>query len=231
MKTIGLIGGLSWESTVEYYRVINEAVKERLGGFHSARLVMHSVDFASIEVLQREGRWADAAAALIEAGRSVESGGADFALICANTMHKVYDEVRAGLSIPLIHIVDATARKIRASGMKTIGLLGTRYTMEDDFYKDRLSRKHGIESLIPGKEERDLLHRVLYEELCLGAIRPESRLAIRGMMAGLKGLGAQGIVLGCTELPLIVGPGDSDLPLFDTTSIHALAAVEEALRG
>jgi aspartate racemase len=231
MKTIGLIGGLSWESTAEYYRIINEAVKERLGGFHSGRIVLHSVDFATIEVLQREGRWGDAAEALIEAGRSVESGGADFALICANTMHKVYDEVRAGLSIPLIHIVDATARKIRAAGLRTVGLLGTRYTMEDDFYKDRLLRKHGLESLIPDKEERDLLHKVLYEELCLGEIRPESRQAIRAMMAGLKDRGAGGIILGCTELPLIVGAKDSELPLFDTTSIHALAAVNEAFRN
>jgi aspartate racemase len=230
MKTIGLIGGLSWESTAEYYRVINEAVKARLGGFHSGRIVLHSVDFATIEVLQREGRWADAAEALIEAGRSVESGGADFALICANTMHKVYDEVQAGLSIPLIHIVDATARVIRAAGLRTVGLLGTRYTMEDDFYKDRLLRKHGLESLIPDKEDRDLLHKVLYEELCLGEIRQESRQAIRSMMSGLKERGAGGIILGCTELPLIVGPKDSELPLFDTTSIHALAAVEEAFR-
>ena len=229
MKTIGLIGGLSWESTAEYYRVINEAVKERLGGFHSARMVLHSVDFADIEVLQKEGRWEDAAEALLEAGRSIEAGGADFGLICANTMHKVYDRVRAGLSIPLIHIVDVTAMKIRAAGLKTVGLLGTRYTMEDDFYKSRLARKHGIESLIPDKEDRDLLHKTLYEELCLGDIRPESRRAIREMMAKLGKRGARGIILGCTELPLIIKPGDSDLPLFDTTSIHALAAVDEAL--
>jgi aspartate racemase len=230
MKTIGLIGGLSWESTAEYYRVINEAVKQRLGGFHSAKIVLHSVDFAEIEVLQREGRWNDAADALAAAGRSIEDGGADFGLICANTMHKVYDEVRERLSIPLIHIVDATAREIRAAGFRSVGLLGTRYTMEDDFYKDRLARKHGIEALVPGEEERIILHRILYDELCLGDIRPESRQAIRKMMAGLGERGAGGIILGCTELPLIVGPADSDLPLFDTTSIHALAAVDEALK-
>ena len=230
MKTIGLIGGLSWESTAEYYRIINEEIKKRLGGFHSAKLVLHSVDFAEIEVLQRGGRWADAAQALLAAGRSVESGGADFALICANTMHKVYDEVQSGLSIPLIHIVDVTARKIRAAGFETVGLLGTRYTMEDTFFRDRLARKHGITSLVPEREARDALHKILYDELCLGELRPESKQAIRAMIAGLGAGGAKGVILGCTELPLIVKAGDSDLPLFDTTAIHALAAVEEALR-
>ncbi len=230
MKTIGLIGGLSWESTAEYYRIINEAVKERLGGFHSAKLVLHSVEFADFEVMQREGRWNDAAAALAEAGRSVEAGGADFALICANTMHKVFDAVQSALAIPLIHIVDVTARKIRAAGFKTVGLLGTRYTMEDTFFRDRLARKHGIESLVPDKESRDALHKILYDELCLGELRPDSKLAIRAMIAGLGARGAQGVILGCTELPLIVKAGDSELPLFDTTAIHALAAVDEALR-
>lgn len=230
MKTIGLIGGLSWESTAEYYRICNEEVKRRIGGFHSAKLVMHSVDFAEIEVMQREGRWDDAAGALAEAGRSVESGGADFALICANTMHKVYDAVQSALSIPLIHIVDVTARKIREAGFATVGLLGTRYTMEDTFFRDRLARKHGIESLVPDMGARDTLHKILYDELCLGELRPESKLAIRAMIAGLGARGARGVILGCTELPLIVKAGDSELPLFDTTAIHALAAVDEALR-
>ncbi len=230
MKTIGLIGGLSWESTAEYYRIANAEVKKRLGGFHSAKLVLHSVDFAEIEALQRAGRWAEAAQALLAAGRSIEAGGADFALICANTMHKVYDEVQSGLSIPLIHIVDVTARRIRAAGFGTVGLLGTRYTMEDTFFRDRLSRKHGISSLVPEKAERDALHEILYDELCLGELRPESKRTIRAMIAGLGARGAQGVILGCTELPLIVKAGDSELPLFDTTAIHALAAVDEALR-
>jgi aspartate racemase len=229
MKTIGLIGGMSWESSIEYYRIINETVKERLGGTHSARSVMYSVDFAEIEALQHKGHWDEATQAMIAAARHVEAGGADFVVICTNTMHKMAPDVEKAIGISLLHIADATAKAIKARGMNTVGLLGTRFTMEEAFYRGRLVDRHGLEVLIPEPEDREVVHCVIYEELVLGAIRPESRKAYKAIIDKLVTAGAQGIILGCTEIGLLVKEGDSTVPLFDTTLIHAVAAVEMAL--
>jgi aspartate racemase len=231
MKTIGLIGGMSWESSIEYYRIINETVKAKLGGLHSAKSVMYSVDFAEIEALQRQGRWNEATAMMIEAARHVEGGGADFIVICTNTMHKMADEVQEQAQIPLLHIADATAERIKAHGLQEIGLLGTKFTMEEDFYKGRLVEKHGLDVLIPSDEGRELVHRVIYDELCAGEIKPSSREQYVHIMERLVERGAEGIILGCTEISLLVGDEDSRVPLFDTTKIHAEAAVEYALRS
>jgi aspartate racemase len=230
MKTIGLVGGMSWESTLEYYRSINETVKERLGGFHSARIVMVSVDFAEIESLQHKGDWDRMAAMLGEAFRAVERGGAEFALLCTNTMHKVFDRIQEAVRIPLVHIVDVTGREIKGRGLGRVGLLGTRFTMEQDFYKGKLARDYGLEVLIPDEAERQVIHGILYNELCLGQIKDASRDVFKEIIRRLQGRGAQGIILGCTEIPLIVKPEDSDLPLFDTTALHAKAAVDLALQ-
>jgi aspartate racemase len=230
MKTIGLVGGMSWESTLEYYRIINETIKEKLGGFHSAKLVMYSVDFAEVETLQHRGEWDQAAVLLKEAALRVEAAGADFALLCTNTMHRVFDEIQAGLHIPLIHIADVTGREIRARGLTRVGLLGTRFTMEQEFYKGKLTSDYGLDVLIPDEEERQAIHAILYSELCLGAVKDASRDAFGKIIARLEGRGAQGIVLGCTEIPLLVKQKDYGLPLFDTTDLHARAAVEYALR-
>lgn len=230
MKTIGLIGGMSWESSSEYYRIINEEIKKRLGGLHSAKSVMVSVDFAEIETLQREGRWDEAGRVLTRAAQDLERGGADLLVLCTNTMHKVADQMQAGLRIPMLHIADATAERIRAAGLTKVGLLGTRFTMEQDFYKGRLAAKHGLEVLTPDEAGRELVHCVIYDELCLGLIRDESREAYKRIMAGLVGRGAQGIILGCTEIELLVHDGDASVPLFPTTRIHAEAAVEYALK-
>jgi len=230
MKTIGLLGGMSWESSSAYYRIINETVKERLGGFHSARCILYSVDFADIEALQHAGRWPEAAQALIAAARGVERAGADFLLLCTNTMHKVADHVQAGIGIPLLHIADAAAERIKAAGLQKVGLLGTRFTMEQDFYRERLVRQHGLAVVIPEAEERDLVHRVIYDELCLGVIRDESRAQYRHVMHGLVRAGAEGIIMGCTEIELLVRPEDSPVPVFPTVRIHAEAAVDYALR-
>jgi aspartate racemase len=230
MKTIGLIGGMSWESTLEYYRIINETVKEKLGGFHSAKIVMYSVDFAEVETMQHTGAWDQAAGLLAQVAKRVEKAGADFALICANTMHKVFDQVQASVQIPLIHIVDVTAQAIKSRGVRTAGLLGTRYTMEQLFYKDRLAKVHGIEVLIPEAEERRAINDILYNELCLGDIKKVSRDTFRKTIANLESRGAEGIILGCTEIPLLIDPSDYSLPLFDTTALHARAAVELALQ-
>ncbi len=229
MKTIGLIGGMSWESSLVYYRLINETVKKRLGGFHSAQCMMYSVDFADIEPLQREGRWEEAAQKMVDAARHVERGGADFLVLCTNTMHKTAGDIERLAGIPLLHIADATAQRIKSLQLDKIGLLGTRFTMEDDFYRGRLVERHGLEVVLPDPDERQLVHRVIYEELCLGAIRPESREAYRGVMENLIRRGAQGIILGCTEIGLLVGAEDSRVPVFDTTTIHAEAAVDHAL--
>lgn len=229
MKTIGLIGGMSWESTIPYYRLINEGVKQRLGGLHSARLVLFSVDFAEIERLQHAGEWDAAGAVLVKAAQSLEAAGADCVVICTNTMHKVAPAVEAAVRIPLLHIADATAAAIRAAGIQTVGLLGTRFTMEQDFYVGRLMQRHGLSVLIPEAEERETVHRVIYEELCLGQINPASREAYRAAMAHLVQRGAQAIILGCTEISLLVGAEDATVPLFDTTAIHARAAVEFAV--
>jgi aspartate racemase len=229
MKTIGLIGGMSWESSIEYYRIINETVRARLGGLHSAKSIMYSVNFAEIEALQQQGKWNEATALMIAAAQRVENGGADFVIICTNTMHRMADEVQNQIKIPLLHIVDATAEKIKAQGLKKIGLLGTRFTMEEDFYRGRLSEKHGLEVIIPTEKERDIVHRVIFDELCLGEIRPSSREQYVSVMDHLARDGAEGIILGCTEISLLIQEEDSQIPLFDTTKIHAMAAVEYAL--
>jgi len=229
MKTIGLIGGMSWESTQSYYTLLNEGVKEKLGGLHSAKIILYSVDFAPIERFQSEGKWEEAALVIQEAALSLERAGVDFILLCTNTMHKLADQLQAGIQIPLLHIADATAEKIQAAGLHKIGLLGTRFTMEHDFYKGRLIDLFGLEVLTPEAAEREVVHRVIYDELCLGVVREESRQEYIRIMKNLEAAGAEGIILGCTEIELLVQPGDSSLPLFPTTRIHAEAAVEYAL--
>lgn len=231
MRTIGLIGGMSWESSALYYRWINEAVRDRLGGLHSARILLLSVDFAEIERLQQLGRWDEAAALLSEAARSLERGGAELLLICTNTMHRVADEIAAAVGIPLLHIADATGAAITAHGVRRVGLLGTRFTMEEAFYRGRLVERHGLDVLVPDADERRLVHDVIYGELCLGDVRPSSRDAYRRVMANLVARGAEAIILGCTEITMLVGPDDATVPLFDTTLLHARAAVEAALAG
>jgi aspartate racemase len=229
VKTIGLIGGMSWESSAEYYRLINEAVKRRLGGLHSARALMLSVDFAEIEELQRAGAWDEASRQLIDAGQRLEGGGADFALLCTNTMHRVADELEQALAIPLVHIADPTAEAIQAAEITTVGLLGTRYTMEQDFYRGRLADRHGLNVIVPGEPGRTLVHDVIYDELVLGRIEAASRAAFLEVIGGLVGQGVEAIILGCTEIGLLVGEADAPVPLFDTTRIHADRAVELAL--
>lgn len=229
MKTIGLIGGMSWESSIEYYRIVNELTKARLGRLHSAKSLMISVDFAEIEVLQREGRWDEGAQMMADAARSLERGGADFVVLCTNTMHKSTPEIEAALGIPFLHIADATGRRVAGAGIGCVGLLGTRFTMEEDFYRGRLEQKFGLQVLIPEAAERETVHRVIYDELVQGNIREESRRQYAGIIAGLVDRGAQGVILGCTEIGLLVRPADSPVPLFDTTRIHAEAAVDFAL--
>jgi len=231
MKTIGLIGGMSWESSMEYYRIINEAIHEKLGGLHSAKIIMYSVDFAEIEPLQHQGRWEEATRLMIAAARQVESGGADFLLICTNTMHKLAAKVQEQIGIPLIHIADATAAQIKDQGIGKIGLLGTKFTMEEDFYRGRLSERYGLDVILPKREEREIVHRVIYDELCLGKIKPSSKMQYIHIIDNLVGDGAEGIILGCTEIGLLIKEEDIQVPLFDTTKIHALAAVEYALRN
>ena len=229
MKTIGMIGGMSWESSIEYYRIVNEAVKEQLGGLHSAKSLMVSVDFAEIEALQRENRWEEATQAMIAAARSVEAGGADVLIICTNTMHKMAEEVQQSIGIPLLHIADATAEIIKDRNLHRVGLLGTRFTMEEDFYRGRLVEKHNLEVIIPEQADREIVHRIIYNELVLGRIEAASKAATLHIIADLEKAGAEGIILGCTEIGLLVSQNDSRLPLFDTTRIHALAAVDYAL--
>ncbi len=229
MKTIGLIGGMSWESSIEYYRIINEEVRRKLGGLHSAQSVMVSVDFAEIETLQHAGAWDELTARMIRAARQVQAGGGDFVVLCTNTMHKMADDMAAAIDIPLLHIADATAARIRARGIQTIGLLGTRFTMEEDFYKGRLAAQHGLHVLIPDEAERADIHRIIYEELVVGDIRPESKARYIEIMQRLLARGAEGVILGCTEIGLLVGQEDIDAPVFDTTLIHAQVAVEYAL--
>lgn len=229
MKTIGLLGGMSWESSIEYYRIINQAVQERLGGLHSARCLMYSVDFAPVAALQAAGRWEEAGELLGQAARQLERGGADFVVLCTNTMHRVAAEVQAALTIPLLHIADPTARAITAAGLRRVGLLGTRFTMEQDFYTGRLVQDYGLAVIVPPPDDREIVHRVIYEELCLGQIRPASKQRYLEIMQRLVEAGAEAIILGCTEIDLLIKPGDSTVPLFDTTALHALAAVEYAL--
>jgi aspartate racemase len=229
MKTLGLIGGMSWESTIPYYRHINEAVKEKLGGLHSAKIVLYSVDFAEIEACQRDGDWEAAGRLLAAAGKAVEAGGAEILILCTNTMHKVAPAIEAAIGIPMVHIADATAEAVLGAGFTSIGLLGTSFTMEQDFYKARLADRFGLQVLVPGKEDRDLVHRVIYQELCLGTVNPASRLEFRRIIAELVAGGAQGVILGCTEIGLLVGSGDASVPLFDTAELHARKAASLAL--
>lgn len=229
MKTIGLIGGMSWESTVPYYRQINETIKAHLGGLHSAKIVLFSVNFHEIERLQHAGDWEAAGAIMADAARSLQAAGADFVILCTNTMHKVATSIEAAVSIPLLHIADPTAIEIKRAGHSTVGLLGTRFTMEQAFYRDRLRDRHGLRVVVPGSEDRETVHRIIYEELCLGVVKPESRREYRRVMQGLASEGAQSIILGCTEISLLVNQEDSPVPLFDTTAIHARAAAENAL--
>lgn len=229
MKTIGMIGGMSWESSIEYYRITNQRVREKLGGLHSAKSVMVSVDFAEIEVLQSSGRWDEATQMMVDAALQVQHGRADFLMICTNTMHRMAEEVRAALQIPLLHIADATAARVQQAGMTKIGLLGTRFTMEEDFYRGRLESLHGLQVLVPDADGRGLVHRVIYDELVLGQTKPASRAEFTRIISQMQAEGAQGVILGCTEIGLLVKQGDVDLPLFDTTRIHAEAAVDAAL--
>ena len=229
MKTIGLIGGMSWESSLEYYRIINETVQRKLGGFHSAQSLMYSVDFAAVEDCQHQGRWQDAAGLLADAARKLEKGGADFLVICANTMHKVVPEVQKHIRIPILHIADVTARAIKERGLRIVGLLGTRFTMEEGFYKDRLVQKHGLEVIVPGEKGRELIHNVLYDQIRLGDIDQAARNVFKKAIDDLASEGAEGIILGCTEIFLFVKQEDYKIPLFDTTRIHAEAAAELAL--
>jgi amino-acid racemase len=230
VKTIGLIGGMSWESSIEYYRIINETTKAKLGGLHSAKSIMVSVDFAEIEILQHQGKWGEAALMLIDAAKNLEISGADFIVLCTNTMHKVADDIQANVKIPLLHIADATAERVKDSGIKKIGLLGTRFTMEEEFYKGRLSQKYGLAVNIPNTQEREIVHRVIYDELVIGEIRQHSKEQYISIIEQMVNQGAEGVILGCTEIGLLIHKQDSQVSLFDTTRIHAEAAVEYALK-
>ncbi len=223
-----MLGGMSWESSAEYYRLANELVRERLGGLHSARLVLASVDFAEVEQLQVAGRWDEAGQLLGQAAMGLEAAGAELLLLCTNTMHKVADQVQGAVTIPLLHIADATARRVRAGEISTVGLLGTAFTMEQDFYRDRLAR-HDLRVLVPPADDRAEVHRIIYDELCVGVVREESRLTYRDVITRLVRAGAEGVVLGCTEIELLISDVDSPVPVFPTTRLHVEAAVEAAL--
>ncbi|MCF7717196.1 aspartate/glutamate racemase family protein [Aeromonas jandaei] len=229
MKCIGLLGGMSWESTVSYYQALNRGVRAKLGGLHSARVLLNSVDFAEIERLQHVGDWPATARLLAAEARKLQDGGADFLLIGTNTMHKVAPEIEVAIDIPLLHIADATARRLQADGIKRVGLLGTRFTMEQDFYKGRLQTHFGLEVLVPAEAERKRVHRIIYDELCLGEIRDASQAEYLAIIAGLAAAGAEAVILGCTEIALLVGEAQAAVPLYDTTAIHAEAAVTLAL--
>ncbi len=229
MKTIGLLGGMTWHSTIEYYRLINAGIQERLGGNHSARCILYSVEFAEVEKLQNEGAWDLLAGFMVHAARRVEQAGADFIVICANTMHQMAAAVETAVPIPLLHIADAAADEIRRQKLRTVGLLGTRYTMELDFYRNRLEQLHGLAVLVPGKEDREAVHRIIYEELGRGIISESSREVYKSVIRNLQARGAEGVILGCTEIPLLIRPEDCPMPMFDTTALHAAAAVELAL--
>jgi len=228
MQTIGLLGGMSWESTLPYYRIINQTVATRLGGLHSARLVLWSVDFDGIAARQKAGEWAEAGSDLAAAARTLKVAGADFLVLCTNTMHKVAPAIESA-GVPLLHIVDPTGEAIAAAGLRRVGLLGTRFTMEDGFFRDRLREVHGIESLVPDAEGRAAVHRIIYDELCRGIVLEASRSAYRTVIADLVAAGAEGVILGCTEIMLLVGEGDSPVPVFDTTGLHARAAAFRSL--
>jgi aspartate racemase len=229
MKTIGLLGGMSWESTALYYQRINELVKEKLGGLHSARIAMISVDFQEIEDLQHKNNWKESGEILGKAAQRIEAAGADFLVICTNTMHKVAPQIEKAIGIPLLHIADATAEEVKKQGMKTIGLLGTKFTMEQEFYAGRLEGRHGLKVLVPNQEDRDTVHRVIYEELVLGEVKEKSREEYLQIMNKLREEGAEGVIEGCTEIVMLVEQKHTEIPLFDTTAIHARKAVEKAL--
>jgi aspartate racemase len=229
MKRIGLLGGMSWESSIEYYRLVNEAVARRLGGLHSADCVLRSVDFAPVEELQRAGRWDDAGRVLAGEARALVAAGAELLVLCTNTMHKVADAIAGAVDVPFVHIADTTAEAVRAAGLRRVGLLATAYTMEQDFYVGRLRDRHGLEVVVPGAEDRRIVHDVIYDELCRGRVEDASREEYRRIIRGLAGDGAEGILLGCTEIDLLVAEDDSPVPVFDTTLLHAERAVELAL--
>lgn len=229
MKTIGLIGGMSWESTANYYQIINREVKARLGGLHSGKVCLYSVDFAEIETLQHQGRWDDTAIILAQAAKSVEAGGADFILICTNTMHKVADQIQQAVNVPLVHIADATAEQLVMDGIERVGLLGTRFTMEQDFYKQRLIDKFGVDVVVPSSDDQTIVHDVIYNELCKGEVHDDSRQHYLTIIEKLVEQGAEAVILGCTEIAMLVESQHTDVKLYDTTEIHAKAAVEKAL--
>lgn len=230
MKKIGLIGGMSWESSLEYYRIINETVKQKLGGLHSAECVMYSVDFDEIEKLQHQGKWEDLTKIMIDCAQRLEKAGANVIIICTNTMHKMAGEVESSINIPLLHIADATAEKIKKKGFKKVGLLGTKFTMEADFYKGRLIEKYGLEVIIPNSEDTQIVHDIIYNELCLGEIKEASKEQYKRIIKDLAKKGAEGVILGCTEIPMLIKQKDVEIPLFDTTKIHAEFAVDYAIK-
>lgn len=230
MKTIGLIGGMSWESSLEYYRIINEKVKKELGGLHSAKSILFSVDFEEIQILQHKGEWARLTDIMVDAAKNLKKAGADMIVICTNTMHKMADDVQNEITIPLLHIADATAESIQEHGMNKVGLLGTRFTMEQDFYKTRLSDKYGLDVITPGNDDMDIVHKIIYDELCLGRIVESSKKQFLRIIEILVNDGAEGIILGCTEIPLLVKQTDVSVPIFDTTNIHAERAVLEVIK-
>lgn len=229
MKTVGLLGGMSWESTVPYYRTVNRVVGERLGGFHSAKMIVYSVDFHEIEQCQHAGQWTEAGTILVAAARAVQRAGADFLVLCTNTMHKLAPQLEAAVDLPLLHIADATATRVKAAGLRRMGLLGTRFTMEEEFYRGRLEGRHGLEMLVPPAEERATVHRIIYDELCHGRVLEQSRLLYQRVVSGLIQRGAEGVILGCTEIGLLLRPEDAEIPLFDTAEIHAEEAARYAL--
>ncbi len=231
MKTIGLLGGMSWESTVLYYQLINEGVRKQLGGLHSAKILMHSVDFAEIEQFQVNGEWHQAGEQLAAAAAGLEQAGAEMVLLCTNLMHKVAPQIEAEIDVPFLHIADAAGHAIKAQGLNKIGLLGTRYTMEEDFYRQRLQDKYGLDVVIPDQADRDYVHRVIFSELCLGKFTQESRQKYLAIIDKLRQQGAQGVILGCTEIPLLIQQEDTDLPLFNTAALHAEYALEYSLTG
>ncbi|WP_063656013.1 aspartate/glutamate racemase family protein [Aliivibrio fischeri] len=231
MKTIGMLGGMSWESTASYYKAINEGIKDELGGLNSAKICLYSVNFDEIEKLQHQGEWDETALILVEAAKSVEAGGADFLIICTNTMHKVAPEIESNISIPILHIADATANKLVIDGIKKVGLLGTRFTMEQDFYKSRLAEKFGIEVVVPEENDRTTVHNIIYDELCRGVINSDSREKYLSIVKSLHEQGAEAVILGCTEIALLIQQAHTEVPLYNTTEIHAAQAVQLAISG
>jgi aspartate racemase len=231
MKTIGVIGGMSWESSAEYYRLLNSEMKARMGGHHNARSLMATVDFAEIEALQRAGDWDALGVLMAQAASQLERGGADIVLLATNTMHRVRTAIEAAIAIPFLHIADPTGEALRAAGVTRVGLLGTRYTMEQDFYVGRLREVHGIEAIVPDAGERDNVHGIIYDELCHGIVKDGSRAVYQRVIDALAARGAQGVILGCTEITLLISAADSSLPVFDTTALHAKAAVDWALKA